>query len=174
MLDNLIRDIEGWRDKTPMQILDLLSAKTELFVDDRRWTLLQIADVVGKENMDSMIAILRQNGLEWAVIQAGGSGMPLGHTEVNQTLRELGDDRFESLANETRRMISPLEKAGISADLIDIMQAVEALKHEQRQQALLSQGADVWNAFVGAVDNLQPGDSDPVLVMQHALAYPVL
>ena len=174
MLDNLIRGIEGWQDKTPMQILDLLSAKTELFVDDRRWTLLQIADVVGKENMDGMIAILKQNCLEWAVIQAGGSGMPLGHPEVNETLRELGDDRFESLANETRRMISPLEKAGISADLIDIMQGVETLKHEQRQQALLSQGADVWNAFVGAVDNLQPGDSDPVLVMQHALAEPVL
>ena len=168
MLDNLIRGIEGWQDKTPMQILDLLSAKTELFVDERRWTLLQIADVVGKENMDSMIAILKQNGLEWAVIQAGGSGMPLGHPEVNQTLRELGDDRFETLANETRRMISPLEKAGVSADVIDIMQAVQAMKHEQRQQYLLTQGADVWNAFVGAVNNLQAGDPDPVLVMHHA------
>ncbi len=99
MLDNLVRGIDGWHDKTPMQILELLSAKTELFVDDRRWTLLQIADVVGKGNMDSMIAILKQNGLEWAVIQAGGSGMPLGHPEVNQTLRELGDGRFETLAN---------------------------------------------------------------------------
>lgn len=174
MLDNLIRGIEGWQDKTPTQILDLLSAKTELFVDERRWTLLQIADVVGKENMDGMIAILKQNGLEWAVIQAGGSGMPLGHPEVNQTLRELGDSRFDTLANETRRMISPLEKEGVSADLIDIMQAVQSLKHEQRQQALLSQGADVWNAFVGAVDNLQADDSDPVLVMQHALSDPVL
>jgi len=174
MLDNLIRGIEGWQDKTPMQILDLLSAKTELFVDDRRWTLLQIADVVGKENMDSMIAILKQNGLEWAVIQAGGSGMPLGHPEVNQTLRELGDVRFETLANETRRMISPLEKEGISADVIDIMQTVEAIKHEQRQQALLTQGANVWNAFVGAVNNLQVGDPDPVLVMQHASAESVL
>lgn len=174
MLDNLIRGIDGWNDKTPMQILDLLSAKTELLVDDRRWTLLQVADVVGKENMDSMIGILKQNGLEWAIIQAGGSGMPLGHPEVNQTLRELGDVRFETLANETRRMISPLEKAGISADLIDIMQAVGAVKHEQRQQALLSQGADVWNAFVNAVNNLQAGDSDPVLVMQHALNDPVL
>ena len=168
MLDNLVRGIDGWHDKTPMQILELLSAKTELFVDDRRWTLLQIADVVGKENMDSMIAILKQNGLEWAVIQAGGSGMPLGHPEVNQTLRELGDGRFETLANETRRMVSPLEKAGISADVIDIMQAVQALKHEQRQQSLLAQGADVWNAFVGAVDNLKADDSDPVLVMQHS------
>lgn len=174
MLDNLIRGIEGWQDKTPMQILDTLSAKTEFFVDDRRWTLLQIADVVGKENMDGMIAILKQNGLEWAVIQAGGSGMPLGHPEVNQTLRELGDSRFETLANETRRMISPLEKAGVSADLVDIMYAVQALKHEQRQQALLTQGADVWNAFVNAVNNLQPHDSDPVLVMQHALNDPVL
>lgn len=174
MLDNLIRGIEGWQDKTPMQILDLLSAKTELFVDDRRWTLLQIADVVGKENVDGMIAILKQNGLEWAVIQAGGSGMPLGHPEVNQTLRELGDFRFETLANETRRMISPLEKEGVSADLVDIMYAVQALKHEQRQQALLSQGADVWNAFVGAVNNLQAGDSDPVLVMQQSSANPVL
>ena len=174
MLDNLIRGIEGWQDKTPMQILDLLSAKTELFVDERRWTLLQIADVVGKENMDSMIAILKQNGLEWAVIQAGGSGMPLGHPEVNQTLRELGDVRFETLANETRRMVSPLEKEGVSADVIDIMQAVQALKHEQRQQALLTQGADVWNAFVTAVNNLQAGDSDPVLVMQSASNDPVL
>lgn len=174
MLDNLIRGIEGWQDKTPTQILDLLSAKTELFIDDRRWTLLQIADVVGKENMDGMIAILKQNGLEWAVIQAGGSGMPLGHPEVNQTLRELGDDRFEALANETRRMISPLEKAGLSVDLIDIMQAVEALKLEQRKQALLTQGADVWNAFVGAVNDLQAGDADPVLVMQHALNDSVL
>lgn len=174
MLAELITKLDNWRHYTAEQILDLLSAKTELFVDERRWTLLQIADVVGKENMDGMIAILKQNGLEWAVIQAGGSGMPLGHPEVNQTLRELGDSRFETLANETRRMISPLEKAGVSADLIDIMQAVQALKHEQRKQAMLSQGADVWNAFVTAVDNLQPHDSDPVLVMQHALADPVL
>lgn len=174
MLTELITKLDDWRHYTAEQILDLLSAKTELFVDERRWTLLQIADVVGKENMDSMIAILKQNGLEWAVIQAGGSGMPLGHQEVNQTLRELGDDRFETLANETRRMISPLEKASISADLTDIMQAVQSLNHEQRQQALLTQGADVWNAFVGAVNNLQAGDSDPVLVMQHALADPVL
>jgi len=109
MLDNLVRGIDGWQDKTPVQILDLLSAKTELFVDDRRWTLLQIADVVGKENMDSMIAILKQNGLEWAVIQAGGSGMPLGHPEVNQTLRELGDGRFETLANEVDARCGCLE-----------------------------------------------------------------
>ena len=174
MLDNLVRGIDGWHDKTPMQILDLLSAKTELFVDERRWTLLQIADVVGKENMDSMIAILKQNGLEWAVIQAGGSGMPLGHPEVNQTLRELGDGRFETLANETRRMISPLEKAGVSADVIDIMQAVQALKNEQRQQYLLTLGADVWNAFVGVVNNLKADDSDPVLVMQFGSLPPVL
>lgn len=174
MLAELITRINNWQDLTAQQILDTLSAKTELLVDDRRWTLLQIADVVGKENMDGMIAILKQNGLEWAVIQAGGSGMPLGHPEVNQTLRELGDFRFETLANETRRMISPLEKAGVSADLVDIMYAVQALKQEQRQQALLSQGADVWNAFVNAVDNLQAGDSDPVLVMQHALNDPVL
>lgn len=174
MLSELITRIDNWQDLTAQQILDLLSASTELFVDDRRWTLLQIADVVGKENMDGMIAILRLNGLEWAVIQAGGSGMPLGHPEVNQTLRELGDIRFLMLANETRRMISPLEKAGVAADLADIMHAVEALKHEQRQQALLTQGADVWNAFVGAVNNLQAGDYDPVLVMQHALVDPVL
>lgn len=174
MLDNLIRGIEGWQDKTPMQILDLLSAKTELFVDERRWTLLQIADVVGKENMDGMIAILKQNGLEWAVIQAGGSGMPLGHPEVNQTLRELGDSRFETLANETRRMISPLEKAGVSADVVDIMQAVEALKHERRQQALLTQGANVWNAFVDAVGNLQPDAPDPTLSLQLNTSEPIL
>jgi hypothetical protein len=152
----------------------LLSAKTELFVDERRWTLLQIADVVGKENMDSMIAILKQNGLEWAVIQAGGSGMPLGHPEVNETLRELGDGRFETLANETRRMISPLEKANISADVIDIMQAVEALKLEQRKQSVLTQGADVWNAFVSAVNNLKAGDPDLLLIMQSGFNDPVL
>jgi len=163
MLDNLICGIEGWQDKTPMQILDLLSAKTELFVDERRWTLLQIADVVGKENMDGMIAILKQNGLEWAVIQAGGSGMPLGHPEVNQTLRELGDVRFETLANETRRMISPLEKEGVSADLIDIMQTLEALKLEHRKDALVSASAERWNAFVTAVAQWDGHSTEPVL-----------
>ena len=174
MLTELITKLDNWWHYTAEQILDLLSAKTELFVDERRWTLLQIADVVGKENMDSMIAILKQNGLEWAVIQAGGSGMPLGRPEVNETLRELGDIRFETLANETRRMISPLEKSSISADVIDIMQAVEALKLEQRKQSVLKQGADVWNAFVSAVNNLKAGDPDLVLIMQSGFNDPVL
>jgi len=166
MLDELITKIDNWQDLTAQQILDLLSAATELYVDERRWTLLQIADVVGKENMDGMIAILKQNGLEWAVIQAGGSGMPLGHPEVNQTLRELGDSRFDTLANETRRMISPLEKAGLLATLEDVAEAIETIKQDQRRQCLISHGATIWNAFVTAVENLQPSDKDPVLIMQ--------
>jgi len=32
----------------------------------------------------------------------------------------------------------------------------------------LTQGADVWNAFVGAVNGLKADDSDPVLVMQRS------
>jgi len=153
MLNDLIRGIESWQDKTPMDILDLLSAKTELFVDDRRWTLLQIADVVGKENMDSMIAILKQNGLEWAVIQAGGSGMPLGHPEVNQTLRELADVRFEMLASETRRMISLLEKHSVSFTEVEIEHAKQSLLLEDRKQQLIADETDRWNRFVEAVGN---------------------
>lgn len=163
MLAELITRIDNWQDLTASQILDLLSAATELYVDDRRWTLLQIADVVGKENMDGMIAILKQNGLEWAVIQAGGSGMPLGHQEVNKTLRELGDARFETLANETRRMISPLEKAGLSATLSDVAQTVGSLLRKSNQDALIATEAPRWNQFVEAVANWDGISTPPVL-----------
>ena len=172
-LKKVIQNIFNWQQLTPGQILTRLEEKTIHYVDPRQYRLVDVAKLIGDENMATFLSVVKSAGYDWMITEAA-SGFTPGDDPINSRLRLLGHPLSLQIANHTNRMISVLEQNGLNPTEDEIEDARQSLKHEQRQQALLSQGADVWNAFVGAVDNLQPGDSDPVLVMQHALAEPVL
>ena len=162
-LNELILQVKGWSEKTPQQLLASLREPSIEYVNEERWTLLRIADEVGKENMDPMIAILKNNGLEWAVFQAGGAGMPLGHPEVNRALLDLHDERFTKLALANRRVVSQLDFHGIDADVDLIRKSQDELKLAERKQLLMQSGAVMWNAFVNSVNKWDGTSPEPRL-----------
>lgn len=162
-LKSLIVSIDNWQSKTPEQILAVLSANTELHVDDSWWSLLGIAAVVGDSEMPSVIQLLESVGLGWAVSQAAGRGIPLGDEAINSKLRLLADSRMDALADATRRNISLLEKHGITADVAAVTEAVGELQLQARRSGVMSRAATRWNAFCAAVDAWDGVAAEPEL-----------
>jgi hypothetical protein len=162
-LKSLILSVNNWQSKTEEQVLAILSANTELYVDDSWWSLLGIASVVGDSEMPSVIQLLESVGLGWAVSQAAGRGVPLGDAAINAKLRLLADPRMDALADATRRNISVLNKNGLVVDVEDVSNAIDELKLEERRNALKNSGALRWNNFCHAVDLWDGSDPQPEL-----------
>ena len=122
-----------------------------------------MASVIGDSEMPSVIALLENVGLGWAVSQAAGRGIPLGEESLNAKLRLLGDPRLDAIANATRRNISVLDKHGITADVAAVTEAVHELKLQSRRSEVISRGASRWNAFCAAVDSWDGVAPEPEL-----------
>ena len=184
-LPQLIQAIPNWQTESPVTLFAELSEATILYEDRRDWTWKGIADVInpetgtrfGREGCKKLQDALVTAGEELWVSQIC-AGLPLNDSEIQAVLRYLDIVGIvpgaRHVANAVHRMISVLEQNNITTTVEEIAQVQASLKNEQRQQYLLTQGADVWNAFVGAVNNLQVGDSDPVLVLQFGSLPPVL
>lgn len=184
-LQELIAEVQDWQTKQASQLFSDLSARVLDYEDESDWTWKGIAGVVNQDTGERF----GRHGcklLQDALLAAGeglwvsqiSSGMPLTDPEIQGVLRYLDEAgsipgaRF--IADAVLRKISVLEQNNITTTVEEVAQVQASMKHEQRQQALLAQGANVWNTFVNAVENLQVHDPDPVLVMQHALAESVL
>jgi len=159
----LIQSVPNWESKTPSQILGELSQPSELYVDDSWWSLLGMASVIGDSEMPSVIALLENVGLGWAVSQAAGRGIPLGEEALNAKLRLLGDPRLDAIANATRRNISVLDRNGITADVALVTEAVGELQLQAQRSELITKGAIRWNAFCAAVDAWDGVAAEPEL-----------
>jgi len=145
----LVEKLPGWETMTESEAVAAALAKSKTYVDPDRWSLLGIASVIGQINMPSLINFLEGIGMGWAVVQAGGAGLPIGDATLNAELRAIGHPLLVRIADAGRRPASPCELAGLAEDPAKL----GAIKRDK-----LAAGAERWNEYNRAM--LQ-WDGDP-------------
>ena len=147
-----IESIDGWQEMTDAGIVAAVKAKSFLYVDPDRWTLLGIAQIIGPDQVTGFIAFCESIGYGWIATQAAGSGLPIGDPVFNAQLLTIPDARCAAIAAAGRRYISPCQRFGVAENDSAIQGAIDALRHEIRQRELRKEGSDIYNAFCRQVD----------------------
>jgi hypothetical protein len=154
----LVEKLPGWETMTESEAVTAALAKSKTYVDPDRWSLLGIASIIGQINMPSLINFLEGIGMGWAVVQAGGAGLPIGDATLNAELRAIGHPLLTQIADAGRRPASPCEMAGLTEDLAKIAEGYRAAKLGALKRDKLAAGAERWNEYNRAM--LQ-WDGDP-------------
>ena len=152
ILQQLISAVPDWQSKTSAVILSELQQKTVHYKDNSTYRLVDIAKLIGDENMAAFLSIVKAAGYEWMITEAA-SGFEPGDDPINARLRLLGHPLSIKIAEHTNRMVSILEQHNVTATIEDVMRAQASMLLEDRKQSLISQNAARWNAFCEAVNN---------------------
>ena len=155
-LISLIESIDDWQSKTDQQLHDALHAETIQYQDHELWTWAGVAETGGNACAEGLRIALEANNMGWAVHQLGGSGLDLSLDPIQAALSALwaygaGVPDLDLVALAVRRMISPLEDAGITATLSQV-----SLARSKRLKYLAA--ASRWNSYVS---NLSAWNGDP-------------
>lgn len=174
-LEQVIRQIEDWQNKAADMLLALLQAETIPFFDPQKWTWGGLAEVFipetgkrfGREGNKLLQNILLAQGEQWLVSQLS-NGISLIDDEIQGTLYLLDSSGLvpgaRHIARAVKRNVSLLEHNKLPVpSLLEIETALKNMKHEERKARLKTAGANQYNRFCDAVENLQPSDPDPVL-----------
>jgi hypothetical protein len=155
-LISLIESIDDWQSKTDQQLHDALHAETIQYQDHELWTWAGVAEIGGNACAEGLRIALEANNMGWAVHQLGGSGLDLSLDPIQSALYALfangtGVPDLDLVALAVKRMISPLEDAGLTATLAQI-----SLAKSKRLKYLAA--ASRWNSYVS---NLSAWNGDP-------------
>jgi hypothetical protein len=159
----VIESIDGWQEMTDDGIIEAAKAKSFFFVDQRPWTLLGVAQVLGTQNVTPFLSFLESLGLQWVAVQAAGAGIPLGNKDFNDQLLMIPDPRCQALALAGRRYISPCERFGVNEDDFALQFMISALRLEERRKAIKRQASETYSAFVHSVDQWDGSGQEPSL-----------
>lgn len=154
----LVEKLPGWETMTEEEAVAAALAKSKTYIYDGKLSLLGVAETIGQVNMSSLISFLEGIGLGWAVIQAGGAGLPIGDATLNAELRAIGHPLLTQIADAGRRPASPCELAGLAEDPAKIAEGYLAAKLGALKRDRLTSGAERWNEYNRAM--LQ-WDGDP-------------
>lgn len=152
VIENLIVRVENWRTLSPQALLSNLQEKNIRYVDPKTYRLVDIAKLIGDENMPTFLSVVKQSGYDWMITEAA-NGVQLGDDPINTRLRLLNHPVSIMLADHTNRMISVLEEAGLQPSLQDVADTQASMLLEDRKQSLISQNAIRWNTFCEAINN---------------------
>ena len=123
-IQTLIEEVPNWRQLTPQEILARLEQKTVHYVDPKTYRLVDIAKLIGDENMPAFLKVVKDSGYDWMITEAA-SGVRLGDDPINTRLRLLNHPVALTLANHTNRMVSLLEQNN-STTTVEEVAAVQA------------------------------------------------
>jgi hypothetical protein len=143
----LVEKLPGWETMTESEAVAAALAKSKTYVYDDKLSLLGVAETIGQVNMSSLISFLEGIGLGWAVIQAGGAGLPIGDATLNAELRAIGHPLLIQIANAGRRPASPCELAGLAEDPTRIAEGYRVAKLGAIKRDKLAAGAERWNEY---------------------------
>jgi hypothetical protein len=143
----LVEKLPGWEAMSEEEAVSAAIAKSKTYIDPDRWSLLGIASIIGQVNMPSLIGFLEGIGMGWAVVQAGGAGLPIGDVTLNAELRAIGHPLLDQIANAGRRPASPCEMAGLVEDLGKIAEGYRVAKLGALKREKLAAGAERWNEY---------------------------
>jgi len=156
-INQLIQSLPDWRTSTPEKVWQDLSAKTIKKADPRKWKSIDLARLIGWNQVDDFFSYLAQNKCQWVVDLAAGDGLEIGDDPVNAVLRSFSNPVCQKLADLGIRYVSKLEDAGIDTTQESVECVFASLINDttlqERKQLLLATGASRWNAFVSAVES---------------------
>lgn len=156
-LNQLIQSLPDWQTSTPEKVWQYLSEKTIKKVDPRKWKSIDLAKLIGWDQVDNFFNYLAQNKCQWVVDLAAGDGLEIGDDPVNAVLRGFNNPVCQQLADLGIHYVSMLEDAGIETTKEIVACAFTAMLNEstiaERKQSLLLSGSVKWNAFVSAVES---------------------
>ena len=147
-----IESIDGWQEMTDAGIVAAAKAKSFLYVDPDRWTLLGIAQIIGPDQVSGFIAFCESIGYGWIATQAAGSGLPIGDPVFNAQLLTIPDARCAAIAAAGRRYISPCQRFGVAENDAAIQSAIDALRLDELKRSIRKDASDTYNAFCRLVD----------------------
>jgi hypothetical protein len=147
-----IESISDWQEMTDAGVIAAAKAKSFLYVDSDRWTLLGIAQIIGPTEVTGFIAFCESIGYGWIATQAAGSGLPIGDPVFNSQLLAIPDPRCQAIAAAGRRYISPCERFGVAENDTAIQTAISLLRLEIDRRLIRKQGSDIYNEFCQVVD----------------------
>ena len=160
-IEQLIQSIPDWQTLSDAQIWEALNDKSIKKVDQKKWRSIDLAKLIGWDQVDDFFAYLRENKCEWVVALAGSDGLEIGDDPVNAVLASFDHPVCKQLAYLGIHYVSMLEDADIETtqEIIECM--VSGLHTQQTlattKQQWLQEGAARWNAFVVAVDAYTSG-----------------
>jgi hypothetical protein len=147
-----IESISDWQEMTDAGVIATAKAKSFLYVDTDRWTLLGIAQIIGPTEVTAFIAFCEAIGFGWIATQAAGSGLPIGDPVFNGQLLAIPDPRCQAIAAAGRRYISPCERFGVVENDTAIQAAISLLRLEIDRRSIRKDASDTYNEFCKVVD----------------------
>jgi len=126
-LQKVIQSIPNWQQLTPVQLLTRLEEKTIHYVDLRQYRLVDVAKLIGDENMATFLTVVKSAGYDWMITEAASGFVP-GDDPINSRLRLLNHPLSLQIANHTNRMISLLEENKISTAIEEVGQVQASMK----------------------------------------------
>lgn len=140
-LSQFIRNVPDWQELTSEQLLSKLEEKTIHYIDPKIYRLVDIAKLIGDENMPAFLAVVRQAGYDWMITEAA-SGVQLGDNPINARLRILNHPVSIMLADYTNRMISVLEQSNITTTQEEVAQVQASMKFDLYKQSKIDAAQD--------------------------------
>jgi hypothetical protein len=140
-LTQLIRNVPDWQELTSEQLLTKLEEKTIHYIDPKIYRLVDIAKLIGDENMPAFLAVVRQAGYDWMITEAA-SGVQLGDNPINARLRLLNHPVSIMLADYTNRMVSVLEQNNITTTQEEVAQVQASMKFDLYKQSKIDAAQD--------------------------------
>jgi hypothetical protein len=147
-----IESISDWQEMTDAGVIAAAKAKSFLYVDTDRWTLLGIAQIIGPTEVTGFIAFCEAIGFGWIATQAAGSGLPIGDPVFNAQLLAIPDPRCQAIAAAGRRYVSPCERFGVAENDNAIQAAISEMRVEIDRRLIKKEGAEIYNEFCQVVD----------------------
>jgi hypothetical protein len=163
VLNQLIQSIPDWRTSTPEKVWQDLTQKTVKKADTRKWKSIDLAKLIGWDQVDNFFNYLAQNKCQWVVDLAAGDGLEIGDDPVNTVLRGFNNPVCQQLADLGIHYVSMLEDAGIETtkELIDI--TIKNMKLADLKELREEQAWDRIQAYKEAWTNYDGVGPEPVL-----------
>jgi hypothetical protein len=147
-----IESISDWQEMTDAGVIAAAKAKSFLYVDSDRWTLLGIAQIIGPTEVSGFIEYCEGINYGWIATQAAGSGLPIGDPIFNAQLLAIPDPRCQAIAAAGRRYVSPCERFGVAENDTAIQATINALRLEEKRREIRKDASETYNTFCRIVD----------------------
>lgn len=158
-----IESIDGWQEMTDAGVIAAAKAKSFLYINSEKWSLLGVATIIGPDQVKPFIEFCESIGYGWIATQAAGAGLPIGDPAFNAQLLAIGDPRCNALAAAGRRYISPCERFGVAEDNTAIASALALLRLEERRKAKKIIASEIYSDHISDLDNWDGSDPPPEL-----------
>lgn len=141
-LTEVITKVTNWDTLSPGELLAALNTKDRLYVNLKKFNLIEVARVIGAANMNNFIEAVQAAGHNWMIQQATSDFTP-GDEFQNAELMKIDNVYARQLATHTRRVVSLIELNQLpNPTLQEIAQAQFDVKLELEKQQMDDEATD--------------------------------